>query len=257
MTSPSAEPGGKAPDRTAFPQIRTAGTDGLLISFADRLSEPANRAALALRAAIEQADLPGLAETSASLVSAYLRFDLRKTDHTAMRTALEQLLASQDWLTAPLPEGRRLWRIPAVFGTDLAPQLAEAAAAAGMTPESAVRSISQARVRVQTIGFAPGMPYLGELPAAWDIPRQTELTGQVPAGGLCVAIRQLVLFPAATPTGWRHIGQTAFTLFRPGAEEPFALRPGDEAIFTPATEAELSVMRASGPDGGATFEALP
>lgn len=257
MTSPGATTRGKGPDRTVFPQIRTVGTDGLLVSFAGRLSEPANRAALAFRAAIEAADLPGLLETSASLVSAYLRFDIFATDHAAMRTALETLLAAQDWTSAPLPGGRRLWRIPTVYGSDLAPQLEEAAALAGMTVDAAIASLSGARVRVQTIGFAPGMPYLGELPPEWDIPRQSGLTGQVPAGGLCVAIRQLVLFPVDTPTGWRHIGQTAFCLFRPDDADPFALRPGDEAQFFPVTAEQLGAMRKSGPDGGASYEVLP
>ncbi len=255
MTPPDATDG-KGPDRTAFPQIRTVGTDGLLVSFGEALSEPANRAALAFRAAIEAADLPGLLETSASLVSAYLRFDLCVSDHATMKAALEALLASQDWTSAPLPGGRKLWRIPTVYGTDLAPQLEEAAAVAGLSPDDAIASISNARVRVQTIGFAPGMPYLGELPPDWAIPRQTELTGQVPAGGLCVAIRQLVLFPVATPTGWRHIGQTAFPLFRPDDPEPFALRPGDEAQFIPVMAEQLAAMR-NAPDGGAAFEVLP
>jgi allophanate hydrolase subunit 1 len=100
------------------------------------------------------------------------------------------------------------------------------------------------------------MPYLGELPPDWAIPRQTELTGQVPAGGLCVAIRQLVLFPVDTPTGWRHIGQTAFPLFRPDEAEPFSLRPGDEAQFVPVFAEQLAAMR-NAPDGGATYEVLP
>ena len=99
------------------------------------------------------------------------------------------------------------------------------------------------------------MPYLGELPPDWDIPRQTQLTGQVPAGGLCVAIRQLVLFPVATPTGWRHIGQTAFRLFRPEADQPFMLRPGDEVLFPPTTPETLATLRDE-PNGGATSEAI-
>ena len=36
-----------------WPRIAPAGVDGMVVSFAPRLSEPANRAALALRAAIE------------------------------------------------------------------------------------------------------------------------------------------------------------------------------------------------------------
>ncbi|MFD3191740.1 allophanate hydrolase subunit 1 [Sedimentitalea sp. HM32M-2] len=243
--------------RSQWPQIRTVGIDGLLVTFGDRLSEPANRAALALRDVIERADWPGLQETSTSMVSTYLRFDPLWQDHAAMRASLAELLGQQDWFAADLPTGRRSWRIPTVYGTDMAPQLAEAAAVAGLSPEEAIASISQSRLRVQTIGFAPGQPYLGELPPEWDIPRQTSLTEQVPTGALTVAIRQIVLFSVSAPTGWRHVGQTAFSLFRPEDATPFVLRPGDEVLFQPTSVEKLMAMRASGPDGGATSEVLP
>ncbi|MCF3595887.1 allophanate hydrolase subunit 1 [Rhodobacteraceae bacterium LMO-12] len=239
----------------SWPQIRTAGFDGFLISFADSLSEPANRAALSFRDAVERAGWAGVEETSTSLVSTYLRFDPHWRDHAQMRRDIDALLAEHDWFAEPLPSGRKLWRVPTVYGTDMAPQLEEAAKAAGLSPADAIRQISETRVRVQTIGFAPGMPYLGELPSAWDIPRQTALSDKVPAGGLCVAIRQLVLFPMATPTGWRHIGQTAFRLFRSDTDQPFVLRPGDEVIFTPTQPETLNTMQ-NDPNGGATCESL-
>ncbi len=173
-----------------------------------------------------------------------------------MHARLEALLSETDWTNATLPEGRRLWRVPTVYGTDLARQLDEAATAAGLTSDEAIKSISKTKVRVQTIGFAPGQPYLGELPDRWDIPRQTTLSDKVPACALVVAIRQLVLFSGTTPTGWRHIGQTAFRLFRPEDDTPFILRPGDEVQFTPTTPEELANMKARDPDGGATSTVL-
>jgi KipI family sensor histidine kinase inhibitor len=245
-----------APDSAAWPQIRNVGVDGLLVSFGDRLGEAANRAALAFRAALDSDGPDGIEETSTSLVSAYLRFDPVATDHTALRGALKAMLDRRDWYAADLPEGRRLWRVPTVYGTDLAPQLDEAAAAAGLSRDAAIRMLSQTRVRVQTIGFAPGQPYLGELPPDWDIPRQTQLTDRVPVGALTVAIRQLTLFSVSTPTGWRHIGQTALRLFRPDSDAPFLLRPGDEVLFEPTTADRLAALKAGGPDGGATSEAL-
>jgi KipI family sensor histidine kinase inhibitor len=238
-----------------WPRIRTAGYDGLVVSFGDSLSEPANRAALAFRDAVENAGWDGVEESSTSLVSAYLRFDPLWRDHATMRAALDGLLQERDWYAATLPAGRRLWRVPTVFGGNAGPQLAEAAQAAGVSETEAIASISATRVRVQTIGFAPGMPYLGELPREWNIPRQTELTAQVPAGGLCVAIRQLVLFPVATPTGWRHIGQTALRLFRPDAAEPFLLRPGDEVLFEPTDPERFAALR-DRDDGSAVCEAI-
>jgi KipI family sensor histidine kinase inhibitor len=243
----------QATKEATWPAIRTAGFDGFLISFGDKLNEPANRAALAFRDAVERAGWAGVTETSTSLVSTYLRFDPQWRDHAALEGDLAALLATRDWFEAALPQGRRLWRVPTVYGTDLAPQLDEAAAMAGMSASEAIAMISQTRVRVQTIGFAPGQPYLGELPEAWNIPRQTVLTDKVPVGALTVAIRQLVLFSVSTPTGWRHIGQTGFRLFRPDAEQPFVLRPGDEVLFTPVDGETLANM-AGDVDGGATSE---
>lgn len=239
----------------AWPRIRTAGYDGFLVSFADHLSEPANRAALAFRAAVERAGWSGVEETSTSLVSTYLRFDPNCQTHDQMQAAINALLATHDWFAADLPDGRKLWRVPTVFGTNLAPQLEEAAQAAGLTVDQAIASISQSQVRVQTIGFSPGMPYLGELPAEWDIPRQTTLTSKVSAAGLCVALRQLVLFPVATPTGWRQVGQTAFRLFRPDQDQPFVLRPGDEVLFEPTSPEKLEAMQEDA-NGGASCEVI-
>lgn len=244
------------PDQPAFPAVRTIGVDGLSVSFGADLTEPANRAALALRAAIDAADLPGLMETATALTSTYLRFDLGQTDHAAMRMALDSVLRQRDWYAAPLPQWRRLWRVPAVFGTDAAPQLNDAAALAGLSPDDAIRQICEAPLRVQAIGFAPGQPYLGQLPPVWNIPRQTGLTPQVPVGALAVAIRQMVLFSVPTPTGWRHVGQTALRLFRPEAADPFLLRPSDEVQFIAVTPEALEIASTQ-PDGGADCQRLP
>lgn len=244
-----------APTQARFPALRTVGVDGLLVSFADRLTEPANRAALAFRAAVDAAGWDGVEETSSSLVSTYLRFDPLHLSHERLEGLLNGLLDSTDWYAAPLPSGRRLWRIPTVFGTDLAPQLAQAAEAAGLSEAEAVTSLAQSRVRVQTIGFAPGQPYLGALPEIWDIPRQSQLTERIPEGALAVAIRQLVLFSVATPTGWQHVGQTAIKLFQPDTDTPFLLRPGDEVQFTPTDPETLEALRRD-PRGGAQSEVI-
>jgi KipI family sensor histidine kinase inhibitor len=243
-------------ESAAFPRIGRVGTGGLLVSFGDRLSEAGNRAALAFRAALERESPEGVEETSTSLVSVFVRIDALHTDPDTVTRAIQALLDSRDWYGADLPEGRRLWRIPTVYGTDLAPQLDEAAAEAGLSGEAAAQELSQSRVRVQTIGFAPGQPYLGELPEHWNIPRQQSLTDRVSVGALVVAIRQLVLFSVSTPTGWRHVGQTAFRLFRPEAEVPFVLRPGDEVIFEAVERERYEQLREAGPDGGASCEAI-
>lgn len=243
---------------TDWPQIRTVGLSGLLVTFAGAMSEPANRAALAFRAAVEAEDWQEVTETSTSLVSTFLEVDLATTPPEAMKERLEALLKSRDWFAAPLPAGRKLWHVPTLYGTDLAPQLEEAAEVAGVDPDTAVEQISTSRVRVLTIGFAPGQPYMGELSETWNIPRQQGLTKSVPAGALVIAIRQLIVFTNATPTGWRHIGQTAFKTFRPQASQPFTLSPGDELTFPSVSRAEFEAIRDTDTSGlgGADHEVL-
>ncbi len=237
------------------PEICTVGVDGMLIRFGSELSEAANRAALAFRSQLESAGWDGVEETSSTLVSTFVRFDPLHLSHGALLEKLQHLLDTRDWCTAELVGGRRYWRIPTVFGTELAPQLEQAAQAAGLSIAEAIASLSQSRVRVQTIGFAPGQPYLGELPKDWDIPRQRQLTRRIPEGALAVAIRQLVLFSVDTPTGWQHVGQTAVKLFRPNAENPFLLRPGDEVQFHPVEVETLESLRRD-PRGGAMSELI-
>ncbi len=238
-----------------FPRIDSVGLDGLLVRFGDRLDEAANRAALAFRAALEKQTPQGVEECSTSLVSAFVRFDPVAVAPEALTTALSQLLNTRDWYAEPLPDGRSFITIPTVYEEFYAPQLGEVAQLAGVSIDEAVTSISNSRVRVTAIGFAPGQPYLGALDPLWDIPRQSALTPQVPAGALVLAIRQLVLFTNAAPTGWRHVGQTAAPLFKLGAERPFLLRPGDEVQFVSVSAETFETMKAAG-DGGVVREAL-
>jgi len=244
-----------ASEKTRYPQLATLGLTGLLVTFSDSLNEPANRAALAFRAWLDAASWPGVEETTTALTSVYVGFDPRATSHVALQTRLNKALAEQDWYASPLPRNRRFWRIPTTFGGPNAPQLEDAAALAGLSVSDAIAQLTTARVRVLTIGYAPGQPYLGILPQQWDIPRQTELTKQVPVGALTIAVRQFVLFTSATPTGWRHIGQTAFRGFQPQSQSPFTLRPGDEVTFHQASAEELANIRSQDGtgNGGATW----
>jgi len=242
----------------AFPRIATLGVSGVLVQFGDTPGEPINRAALALRARLERESWDGIEETSTSLASVFVRFDPLHLTHAELEARLHGLLDEQDWYAAHLPTGRRRWHIPCAFGGTSGPQLHEAAALAGHDDAAAMENLASQTVQVLTIGFAPGQPYMGSLSPEWDIPRQTGLTAKVPEGALVIAIRQLIIFAADAPTGWRHIGQTAFRCFRPEAEAPFALHPGDQVSFDPVSAETLAAIRTqdTSGNGGAKVEAI-
>ncbi|WP_071675224.1 5-oxoprolinase subunit B family protein [Nioella nitratireducens] len=226
-----------------FPRLHHIGEDGMLVEFGDRLTMAVNGAAIAFRAAVEAAGWPGVAETATSLKSVFLRFDPLDLPHETLRAHLVDLLATCDWYGVGLPRGRRLWTVPTAFGGDEGPKLEEVAALAGMSRAEVIDALCARPVRVLTLGFLPGMPYLGQLGAAFDFPRQTELTPNVPAGGLAVAIRQLVLFPGQTQTGWRWIGRAALDVFGLTADHPFPLSAGDEVRFRPVGASEFAELQ--------------
>ena len=241
-----------------FPTLHRLGEASLLVAFSDQLSMPVNAAVLAFRAAVEAENWAGVDETATSLKSVFLRFDPDRVDHGTLEDKVRALLVSRDWLSEGLPHDRRLWRIPAVLGGDHGPQLAEAAAMAGLSEDAAVAAIAETRLRVLTIGFAPGLPYLGRLPEPFDIPRKTELNPLVPKGGLGLAIRQMVMFPVDTQTGWRWIGQAAFDGFRESGDTPFALNAGDEILYRPVSVMEYEDAVAAFETGqNAMAEVLP
>ena len=237
------------------PVLLPLGPDGVLVRFSEALSEPANRAALAFQAEVEAAGLVGVVETATSLTSVFLRFRPDRIGRKSLERRLKELLATRDWLASGLPEGRRLWRVPASFEGVHAPDLEASAELAGIGADQAVAEICAARLRVLALGFAPGQPYLGFLPKHWDIPRQSDVTPEVPQGAVVAAVRQIIPFANAAPTGWRQVGRTAFRCFEPRAQAPLPLRAGDEMQFVAVSGGEMDRLLAAAPArGGAEVE---
>jgi allophanate hydrolase subunit 1 len=83
------------------------------------------------------------------------------------------------------------------------------------------------------------------------------VTQEVPRGAVVVAVRQVIPFANAAPTGWRQVGRTAFRCYSRDREPPLALSAGDVIRFDPVTEVAFERLLAEGdPMGGATGELL-
>ncbi len=237
------------------PEILPLGPDGVLVRFADALSEPANRAALAFRAMVDASALEGVSETATSLTSTLVRFRPDQVRRTVIEEALFRIAESREWSDVPLPEGRTLWHIPALFEGPEAPDLEAVSREIGRDPETAISELTAAPLRVLALGFAPGQPYLGFLPEHWNIPRRTEITPEVPRGAVVVAVRQVIPFANPAPTGWWQVGRTAFRCHDPELDPAIPLKPGDELRFQAVSREEFS--RLSGAmHGGAEPEAI-
>lgn len=238
------------------PEVLPLGQDGVLVRFSRTPSSEAAGAVLAFAAAMRGSLPEGAIETVPSLTSVLVRFDPARLGRAALAELLAQRARSRDWLAAPLPAPPRRWSVPVAFGGEAGPQLAEFAELAGISETRLVEEATGTDLRVLAIGFTAGLPYLGLLPPDWDVPRQPQLTKQVPAGTVAAAVRQLVVFPADSATGWRRIGRTAFRPFLQARADPFLLRPGDAMRLVRVSEAEMAALEDAEGIGGATCEVV-
>lgn len=237
--------------------ILPAGPDGVLVRFALRPDPVAMTAAQVLARSLQDHPPAGVVEIAPGLVSVLLRFDPARTDRARLTARLRPQASAIAADPPPQPAPLRRWTIPAVFGGQHGPQLSEVARMAGIDEQQAIQTICGSDLNVLTIGFAPGQPYIGLLPQAWDIPRMSELNPRVPAGAVVVAVRQIVMFSAESATGWRQVAQSAFRNFDPDRNTPMPLLAGDAIRYTPVTADRLRELAAA-PDGlgGATLEVL-
>lgn len=219
------------------PKIIFVGVDGVLVRFAEQMSDAANAAALAFHKHIENIAPVGIREAAPSLTAVYLKLDLDAEIEQVVQSVTEEVHA-RDWFAEPMLQSR-LWTIPCSFD---GPQLSEAAQLAGVNETQAVAQITSTQVRVLTLGFAPGQPYLGNLESHWNIARMDGVAPRVPARALVVAVAQLIIFANETPTGWRHIGQSAFQCFDQNRAEPFAFQAGDRVQFVSAARSEIDAL---------------
>jgi inhibitor of KinA len=129
--------------------------------------------------------------------------------------------------------------IPVCYGGAFGPDLDGVARHCELRAAEVIALHSGADYRVHAVGFAPGFPYLGGLPAQLYTPRRPTPRTCVPAGSVGIGWTQTGVYPLALPGGWQLIGRTPLALFRPDAERPARLRVGDRVTFRPITAEEF------------------
>lgn len=238
-------------------EVLPVGIDGYLVRFS-LTADPEAMTAARRFAALLEADAPaGVLEIAAALVSVFVRFDAAIVGRGNLKLTLETKAKTTIKGPLDMPPATRRWKLPVAFGEQHGPQLADVATALGVSEQEAVSQICNADLRVLTIGFAPGQPYIGLMPEPWNLPRMSQLNPAAPAGALVVAVRQFVLFGADSATGWQQVGLAAFRTFVPDRAEPMPLRGGDAIRFVRAPADEiLSLTKDTARMGGAVLEVL-
>lgn len=221
-------------------RIEPAGDAALLVTLGDELDLEVNAAAHLLAAMLglrSVPPLPGLGVPVPGHASVLVPFDPDVVDEAAVRDAIEAA-AGQAVASAPLGNAGAgtgaLHEIHVSYGGPEGPDLPDVAGRIGLSEREVVRLHASVEYRVLVIGFVPGFPYLGILPAALELPRLATPRERVPPGSVAIAGRQCCIYPLATPGGWHLIGRTAAWLWDPAAQPPARLAPGDRVRFVEA-----------------------
>lgn len=168
----------------------------------------------------------GVHDALASYASVTVHYDPDLISYQTLRDAVTQSAHGSPMATRP----GRLHRIPVFYdGVDLS----EVAEALGLTVAEVIRIHSGATYRVFLIGFAPGQPYLGPLPARLELPRRSSPRTYVPAGSVAIAGRQTNVYAWPNPGGWHVLGHTDTRLVFLDRDPPALLRAGDRVQFVP------------------------
>lgn len=225
------------------PRLLALGDSAVTLQFGDEVSADANARVLgftrALTEAVHRGDLPGVVEWVPAFASVTLHVQDASEEAAADRDVKLLALAQR---ARPLQAAGRCWRLPACFDPDLAPDLASFAQACGLTPPQAIELMCATTFRVYMLGFLPGFPYMGDLPAHCEVPRLASPRRVVPERSIAVAGRMCAVYPWPSPGGWRLVGRTPVRLFDAGADEPALLGAGDTVTWLPVDRAAFDAL---------------
>lgn len=218
-----------------------AGDTGVVVEFGDRIDRDLNDRVLHLSAQVRASNMPGVVETVPTFRSLMVHYDPLTTNSASLIAAIEKLLDNQRSERKPV----KVWRIPACYAISHAPDLEEVAQRTGLDAEEVVRLHSTTRFHIYMIGFVPGYPYMGDLPASLVLPRRVDPRIRVAAGSIAIAANMTAIYPQESPGGWHLIGATPIRLFDLRWPRPALLSPGDTVCFEPVTVREFDAVRAA------------
>ncbi len=223
------------------PRLVPAGEAAVLVVLGDRVDSALNERVHALTGALDA--VPWVADLTPGYASLLVEYDPAAVSPAAVEAAIRAALAQ------PAPAGARASRrrqVPTVYGGEYGPDLPRVAAQTGLSEEEVVRLHAGARQRVYMLGFVPGHPYMGDLPAALAVPRLATPRTSVPQGSVAIAGGQTVIYALTAPGGWSLLGRTPLRLFDPFQDPPAYFSPGDEVEFVPVEQADFGGNGAGG-----------
>jgi inhibitor of KinA len=215
-----------------LPWVVAVGDSALLLRLGEAIDPATNDRALRIAQNLHENAPPGVRDIVIAYASVTVYFDPLQVEVAHIEQALRR--ASQEGDPRALVVEPRRITIPAVYGGDAGPDLAELAAFAKCSEDEVVARHITREYRVFMIGFLPGFTYMGIVDERIAMPRRETPRLSVPAGSIGIAGLQTGIYPVESPGGWRLIARTPERLFDVSRASPSLLQPGDLVRFVPA-----------------------
>ncbi len=223
-------------------RFQAASDQSLLVYFGQEITLDAHQHVVRLLRLLELEPVAGIRNLHPAYSSLLVKFDALKLRHVELEAILRSYLDRLE--DVRLPEPRQL-EIPVCYGGEYGPDLNDVSAMHGMTPTQAIELHASATYRVYFLGFVPGFAYLGEVPEALATPRLATPRRRVPPGSVGIAGSQTGVYPFATPGGWRLLGRTPLSMFRPDRNAMSLLSIGDRVRFMPISRERFAALESA------------
>ena len=188
-----------------YPRFLPVGDSALAVEFENAIDPAINASVQALDRAIAASNLVGIIETVPSFRSLLIIYEPEAIGTDVLVDQLGQLIA--DRLRTRIVAGRS-WTVPVAYGSPADADLLEVSAATGLSREEVIAVHSGAEYQVYFVGFVPGLPVLGGLPASLHLPRRPEPRPGIEPGCVMIGGMQGLIVPITMPSGWYILGQT-------------------------------------------------
>lgn len=222
------------------------GDAAVRVKLGDAVDPGLSREVRAYDLGLRRASIPGVVEWVPAYTSLTVFYQPHRIRYADLCRALEGVAGE-----AEVPSAE-VFTLPVLYGGEAGPDLGFVARHHGLTEEEVIARHSREPYLIYMIGFAPGFPYLGDVPPELATPRLDSPRRAVPAGSVGIGGSQTGVYPLETPGGWRIIGRTPVRLFDPRRPRPILLEAGNCLRFRPVTAREYSEIEARVNEG--TFE---
>ncbi len=235
----SAEVGGNSINM----KLLLLGDSAVSAHFGEEICPEINQQVTAMRDALEEAaakgEIQGLGELVPTYCALLINYDPLVLGYDELAAKLKELSQS---LVIKSDSDRQVVEIPVAYGGEYGPDLAEVAAAHGMTEQQVIDIHSQPEYPIYMLGFVAGFPYLGGMSPEIATPRKESPRLKIEAGSVGIAGSQTGIYSVESPGGWQIIGRTPLKLYDTDREQPVLLSAGQYIKFKPISGAEYEAM---------------